>query len=79
MLFTGDDDLKRMQADAGRWTPRVNLSAEQARYEHIENEREMRNHRRLREFAFLLFILPPLIGIVSIVAQWIAASLLSKP
>lgn len=72
MLFTSDEDLRQMQRASARIPKGMRLSPEQQRVEAIEADRELREHRRLREFAWLLFIAPIWASILIWLVQFLA-------
>ena len=75
MLFTSDENLRRMQQNAGRIPKGVELSAAEKRHESMEADREMREHQRVRELAFLLIVVPLIVGVVLAVVPWLVALL----
>ena len=74
-LFTTDQDLRAAQRDAAR---RAREMPPDERREHIENEREVREHGRWRHFAYLLFILPALLPVVYGIVRWLVTVLVSE-
>lgn len=72
MLFTSDYDLRDLQRQSGRMPKGMVLSEEQKRAESMEADREMREHQRWRQFAWLLFIAPIWASILIAVVQWLA-------
>lgn len=79
MLFASDDDLRRAQIASARIPKGAVLSLEEQRREAMEADRELREHRRWREFAWLLFIAPIWAGLIIGAAQFIIAKLLAPP
>lgn len=75
MLFTSDEGLRELQRkavrDAARTTNTRDVSPEEQRREAIEADRELREHQRWRQFAFLLFIAPIIVWLVMAIASWI--------
>lgn len=72
MLFTSDSDLRQQQRESARAASYrgMVLSDEERRRESMEADRELREHQRWREFAWLLFIAPILIALLTALAQW---------
>ncbi|MGH7623657.1 MAG: hypothetical protein ACREMU_15045 [Gemmatimonadaceae bacterium] len=60
-----------MQRRAARVPKGTTLSVEQERRESMEHERELREHRRWRQFAVLLFVVPAIISLVFSVTTYI--------
>lgn len=72
VLFASDENIRQMQRASARIPKGMTLSPEQQRIESIEADREMREHRRLREFAWLLFIAPIWASILIWLVQFLA-------
>ncbi|MGH7617922.1 MAG: hypothetical protein ACREPM_11885 [Gemmatimonadaceae bacterium] len=75
LLFSNDDHLKQLQR-AARSNKGAAPSPEDQRREAIEDARELREHARWRQFAFLLFIAPLLMSAATGIAFWIVANTL---
>ena len=74
MLFDSDEQLRALQRAAARGVkgaPSIPLSPEEQRREVMEAEREMREHQRWRQFAFLLIIVPCLVALAIGIGLWI--------
>ena len=74
MLFLSDDDLKAEQRKA--WRTVQDMPPDQRR-DALENLREQRAHARFRELAWWLLVAPALFAVLSVVAQWVAATVLA--
>lgn len=70
MLFASDDDVRHAQRDAEHAAHGL---AGDERRELLEDLRERRHHARFREFAFLLLVLPALMSVFALLAQWLVA------
>ena len=78
MLFTSDADLIRLQQEAKRLpngVPEMPIP-DQLRVR-VDDARELREHQRWREFAWLLFIAPIWMALLISLLGWIARRLLS--
>ncbi len=75
LLFSGDDDLRQLQR-AARANKGVTVSPEEQRRDAIEDARELREHARWRQFAFLLFVAPVLVSLVTGIAFWIVLNVM---
>ena len=69
LLFTSDDQLRQLQR-AARANKGVTISAEEQRREAIEDARELREHARWRQFAFLLFVVPAIMSLATGIVFW---------
>lgn len=74
-LFSSDDALAQEQRASRRHNDRPLGEAEKA-LASIADDRELRLHRRLRAFAWWLFVLPVLIWLVGVVVLLFVRSLL---
>jgi hypothetical protein len=74
-LFSSDEDLAREQQSSRRHVDRHLSEPERAKVA-IADAREERLHRRLRAFAWWLFVLPVLIWVVGVVVLYLAGSVL---
>lgn len=79
-LFASDDDVRAAQrrVAGGKDFRNVQLTPAESRREHIENEREVRQHARSRHFAFLLFVLPVLIVLVGQLVEFLVGWILTR-
>ena len=75
MLFANDDDFRRFQQDSARPPKGITVAPDELRREAIADARELRTHRRWRQFAFLLFVGPLIAAVVSAGAYWLVAQL----
>ncbi len=71
-LFSSDDALAREQRAVRRHGERVLSPAEHALTD-IADAREQRLHRRLRAFAWWLFVLPVLIWVIGVIVLYFAS------
>lgn len=71
MLFASDFVLCDTQRTSARIPTGMKLSPEEQRRESMEADREMREHQRWRQFAWLLFVAPILAGVFVALAQWL--------
>lgn len=76
-LFTSDEAL-RAEIRASNKDRVDRLSDPDRARVQIEDDRELRMHRRMRQFAFWLFILPALIGLFTSGGSWLIGWLISK-
>jgi ferric-dicitrate binding protein FerR (iron transport regulator) len=70
LLFSSDDHVRQLQR-AARATKGVTPSPEEQRREAIDDARELREHARWRQFAFLLFVAPIIVSVATGIAFWI--------
>lgn len=68
-LFSSDDDLRQAQR-AARAAKGATLTAEELRREAFDDAREIREHTRWRQFAFLLFVAPVIASILTGIVFW---------
>jgi len=74
-LFSSDDSLSQEQRASRRHNGRQLSEGEQA-LASIADDRELRLHRRLRAFAWWLFVLPVLIWVVGVVVLYLVSRIL---
>lgn len=77
MLFTSDEDLRRQQKLEATVPRGMELGDVDKRRERLEAERELREHQRWREFAWLLFIAPIWAALLLALMQWLVAKWLA--
>ena len=76
ILFASDEEIRAEQQRVARLKKGETISAETARREMLDDARELRSHARIREFSYLLFVLPVLIGLVSAAATYLVSLVL---
>ena len=79
LLFSSDDQVKQLQraARANKGANKsVAISPEEQRREAIEDARELREHARWRQFAFLLFIMPAIVSVATGIVFWIVINVM---
>jgi hypothetical protein len=67
-LFAGEDDLLAAQRDTRRRAAEfAKPTPEQERREFIDDQRELRMQARVRQFSFLLFVLPAIFSALALI------------
>lgn len=70
MLFASEDEIRRLQYEASQRIREANRTPLDEWHAMLEDEREIRMHRRMRQFAFLLFVAPAIAYLVAALIQW---------
>ena len=77
MLFTSDEELVRRQQQAKRFPKGLEMSVDSQLRTQVEDSRELREHQRWREFAWLLFVAPIWMAFLLWGVEWLIRKLAS--